>query len=310
MIITVSLNPAIDKTVYVNQFIPGGLNRVSETREDPGGKGINVSKILSLFGIENIAFGVIAGSNGEKLAESCRAIGLTTAFIRVPGETRTNLKVVDSSSSLTTEINEPGPALSEEDLEMIFEKLFSLVKENDTVVFTGSLPKGAGEDLYYTWSEKLYDQKHAKIILDASGRPLIKGIDAPIYAVKPNLTELEQLTGHSLHNMEEILSAGELLHRKGVKKTIVSLGSDGAVFILNGNKYFAEALQVPVKSTVGAGDSMVAALLSCEEKGAGEEESIRTMMAAASAAVMCAGTDIPPLRSILSLSGSVKITKL
>lgn len=309
MIITVSLNPAIDRTIYVKEFRTGTLNRVTESRDDPGGKGINVSKLLSVFGIPNIAFAVVGGENGKKLERECLSAGMQMSVVPVDGETRINTKVIDMSSSVTTEINERGPVLDRETSEHIFQKLNEEIGNGDTVVFTGSLPKGAPADLYGKWTEKLREKK-VKVILDASGEALAEGLQTGVYAVKPNREELEQLTDCALNRTEDIVSAAEKLSEKGISRIIVSLGSEGAVFVFDGKKYFAPALKVNVKSTVGAGDSMVAALLACEETGKSVEETIRYIMASASAAVMCKGSDTPSRDTVASLLDSVEIRSL
>lgn len=309
MIITVSLNPAIDRTLYVSGLTVGGLNRVSESRDDPGGKGINVSKMLGLFDVENIAFGIIAGSSGEQLLRDCTALGLHTSFLRVSGETRTNIKLIDRLTSVTTEINGKGPELTAEDLENAFCRISSLTGSGDTVVFTGSLPAGAPSGLYRDWALRL-NHTGVRIILDASGQALRDAAGAGIYAAKPNREELETLTGRPVSNIGDIIDAGRLLLQTGIRKLIVSLGAEGAVFFLDGKIIFAPPLSVPVRSTVGAGDSMVAALLYAESAGMSAEDTVRTTVAAASAAIMCRGTEVPSMDTVISLLPLVKPKQL
>ena len=193
MIYTVTLNPALDKTVEIPHFALDAVNRIASVRTDPGGKGINVSKVIAKLGGRSRAVGVVAGGAGRALAAQLEALGLDTLLADAgEGETRTNLKVIDPAGHTNTDINEPGPAVAAKVLESLLERLTGSVRAGDIVVLAGSLPVGAPQDTYRTWTAACR-QAGAKVFLDADGAPLAAGIEARPYLVKPNEHELARL---------------------------------------------------------------------------------------------------------------------
>ena len=290
MIYTVTLNPALDKTVEIPSLTVDAVNRITSMRTDPGGKGINVSKVIQKLGGASVAAGILGGDTGRAILSALTEMGLTTLFHFVEGETRTNMKIIDPDNHTNTDINEPGVTVSEEILEKLLEELLAKVTKEDIVVISGSMPKGSPKDTYYTWT-KAFREKGAKVILDADGDLLKAGLKASPYLIKPNNHELGALTGRALETPEEIAeTAAELMKEYGIGKVVVSMGGDGAVYVTKDKTIYAEGLKVPVGSTVGAGDSVVAALAVSEEEGKILEETVRLSTAVGAANVMCSGT--------------------
>lgn len=290
MIYTVTLNPALDKTVEIPSLTVDAVNRITSMRTDPGGKGINVSKVISKLGGKSIAAGILGGDTGRAILSALEGMGLTTCFHFVEGETRTNMKIIDPEAHTNTDINEPGVTVSEEILGELLTELLRKVTEKDIVVISGSMPKGSPQDTYYTWT-KAFRKKGAKVILDADGELLKAGLKASPYLIKPNNHELSALTGKMLETPKELEeTARSLMKEYGIEKTVVSMGSAGALYLTADETIYAEGLKVPVGSTVGAGDSVVAALAVAEESGMSLEETVCLSTATGAANVMCSGT--------------------
>lgn len=309
MIYTVTLNPAIDKTVVVNGFASGQVNRVSTIRTDPGGKGINVSKCLKVLGASSIATMLLGGSSGQQLKGMLREAGIAPFVIPVDGETRTNLKIVDPKKQLNTDINEPGPKADGALLELMKTQLCGRIQAGDVVVLSGSLPQGAPAGLYRHWTACFQDLG-ARVILDADGEPLRLGLQATPYIIKPNHLELARLKGKCSLRDEELLDAGREILQSGVSVVVISQGAQGALFLTKEWEYLAEGLTVPVKSTVGAGDAMVAAMAYSMEKALPLEEAIPLAMAMSAASVMQDGTQPPDMETVREQMAKVKFTRI
>ena len=193
MIVTVTMNPAIDKTVDIESLERGGLNRISHVELDAGGKGINVSKTISALGGKSIATGFIAGNSGKVIQGVMNDWNIENDFIEVSGETRTNTNVLEKSGELT-ELNEPGPVVEEKDVKALLDKLDGYAKEDTLFVLAGSIPRGVEKDIYRQIIE-LVHKKGAKVLLDADGELFTKALEAGPDIIKPNRVELEQYAG-------------------------------------------------------------------------------------------------------------------
>ena len=287
MIYTVTLNPALDKTVEIPSLAIDSVNRITAMRTDPGGKGINVSKVIHKLGGKSVAAGILGGATGRAIRSALEEMGLETAFCFVEGETRTNLKVVDPVSTLLGRLS-----------------------AGDIVALSGSLPKGAPEDTYRTWVAACRE-RGAKTILDADGPLLAAGLEASPYLIKPNNHELSRLLGRELKTKEELAEAARgLMARYGIARVVVSMGGDGALYATEKETLYAEGLKVPVGSTVGAGDSVVAALALAEERGLGLEDTVRLSMATGAANVMCSGTQAAEYETVAGLLPRVAFHRL
>lgn len=308
-IITVTMNPAIDKIVTAEGFTAGRLNRVKTVRMDPGGKGINVSKALLSYGVEQVALGVLAGKNGKNLLNMLKEYKFKKDFVMVPGETRINMKIRDLSTGLITEVNEQGNTLCTEDLEIFFRKLKKYLPNSEITILAGSLPPETS-DCFYTAAIQMSAQMNSRVIFDADGSALKLGIQSKPYAIKPNLAELEQLTGKVLDSYDKIRIEAQQLAKTGIQILLVSMGEKGAVFHCKGTTWRVLPLQVDVKSTIGAGDAMVAALSWCILKDCSPEDTARITMAAGCLTAAEEGSEMARWQDIQQVYGKVVIEEL
>lgn len=306
MIVTVTMNPAIDKTVEIDTLMPGGLNRIKKVEYDAGGKGINVSKTICELGGESIATGFLGGNAGQMIENVLNDWKIQYDFIWVDGETRTNTKVFEQNGSVT-ELNEPGPNISGEQINMLLEKLEKLADENVLFVLSGSVPKGVDKEIYAEIT-RLVHRKGAKVLVDADGELFRKALEAEPDMIKPNRTELEEYAKLDYRaSKEELFEIAERLQKKGIGKVAVSMGKSGALFVIGNRKISSPALSVKAHSTVGAGDAMVAALSYAWDQNMDEDETVKLCMASSAGAVTTIGTK-PPSRSLVDdLMKQVKI---
>ena len=309
MIYTVTLNPALDKTAQVDGFTLDRVNRISQLRSDPGGKGINVSKVIRQLGGTSVAYAVLAGNTGNTIASMLADQGIELRSFQVEGETRTNLKVVDPTGDTHTDINEPGPEVSDQMLENMLAQLVDVVKPGDITVLSGSLPRGASTRTYATWVSAL-KEAGAKVFLDADGDKLVAGISAGPYLIKPNEIELGFMLGRKLDTDDKVAEAARELVEKGLDNVVVSMGGAGAMFVSRDHVVKGGSVKVPVGSTVGAGDSVVAALAYAEDLGMGLDDTVRLAMATGAANVMQSGTQAAPRDLVDSLVDKVSVTRL
>lgn len=309
MIYTVTLNPALDKTVEIPGMALDTVNRITEMRTDPGGKGINVSKVIAKLGGESCAVGILGGGSGKMLEKLLEKENFTARFRFVEGQTRTNLKIIDREGHTNTDINEPGLTVTAAELDALLRELLAELRPGDIVVLAGSLPKGAPQDTYRTWSAAC-KKAGARVFLDADGALLAEGIKAAPHLIKPNDGELSRLAGKKLETLEELTAEGRKLLERGIERVVISLGGRGALYLRKGSTIYAEGLRVPVGSTVGAGDSVVAALAYAEAQGLSEEEAVRLSTAAGAANVMCSGTQAAEREAVEALLPKVRFTRL
>lgn len=255
MIYTVTLNPSIDYVIKLDHLNNGNVNRVSEENVYPGGKGINVSRILKTLGYENIATGFVTGFTGDFIINSLNDLDIKSDFIKLEsGFTRINVKI---KSDEETEINGQGPHISEEKLNELFNKLDEL-REDDILILAGSIPSTLNEKLYEVIMDKVKDSK-AKVVVDATKNLLLNVLKYNPFLIKPNNHELEEIFNVRIHNEEDIITYANKLKDMGAKNVLVSRGKDGALLVTEDNKvYLSNVPKGNVINSVGAGDSMVA----------------------------------------------------
>ena len=297
MIVTVTMNPAIDKTIEIEALLPGGLNRIQKVEYDAGGKGINVSKTIHELGGSSIAVDFLGGNAGKTIESVLNEWGINNDFIWVRGETRTNTKVYEKSGALT-ELNEPGPQISKEQQEELVKKLEGYANEETLFVLAGSIPNGVDKQIYSEIIPRVH-AKGAKVLLDADGELFRNALKEKPDIIKPNRVELEEYFGFDYRvSMEELLEAARKLQAQGIETVAVSMGKSGAMMVREGYEVKCPALSVKAHSTVGAGDAMVAALAYAWENKLGNEETVRLCMAASAGAVTTIGTK-PPTRALV-----------
>lgn len=302
MIVTVTMNPAIDKTVEIEELIRGGLNRIKKVEMDVGGKGINVSKTIKELGGTSIAAGFVAGNAGQIIERGLQSMGIETDFVQVEGETRTNTKVFEQNGALT-ELNETGPVVPGEKTEELLKRLEQYAGEETLFVLAGSVPAGVSKDIYARITEMVHE-KGAKVLVDADGELFRNALKAVPDMMKPNREELAGFLGlkSTAENggvtEEALLQAAGQMMEQGVQQMAVSMGKDGALILGKGYQVRCPGLKVKIHSTVGAGDAMVAAMAYSWDQKLGKEEMIRICMAASAGAVMTVGTK-PPSRELV-----------
>lgn len=309
MIVTVTMNPAIDKTVDVEILERGGLNRIKHVEIDAGGKGINVSKTIHEIGGDSIVTGFIAGNTGRIIQNVMNEWNIRSDFIEVSGETRTNTKVFEKQGDLT-ELNEPGPSVQEKDMQALFKKLEGYAREDTLFVLAGSVPYNVENDIYKRMIEMVH-KKGAKVLLDADGELFTNAITAGPDIIKPNRVELEQYAGMDyIASEQELLRIARSLTEDGIETVVVSMGKSGALFLQGDYQVRCPGIKVKAHSTVGAGDAMVAALAHAWDQKMTIEETIKLCMAVSAGAVTTIGTKPPSREVVDSLLEQVFIEKL
>lgn len=300
MIVTVTLNPAIDKTVEIEKFVCGGLNRIRKVEYDAGGKGINVSKTIHMLGGESIATGFLGGNNGRAIESVLTDYGIHSDFVWVAGETRTNTKVIEADGTLT-ELNEPGMAIQETDIQKLKDKLANYANEKTAFVFSGSVPQGVPKEIYKELI-LFVKEKGAYVLLDTDGEALCYAIEAKPNVIKPNIHELSAYL-----KSEDIVQGGRNLQRQGIANVVISKGKEGAIFLMEDCEIICDGLAVEAQSTVGAGDAMVAALAYAWEHHLHTEETVKLCMATSAGAVTTIGTKPPSRKLVDSLMEQVDV---
>lgn len=306
MITAVSLNPSVDLTLTIDGFTYGGLNRVLAEQSDAGGKGMNVALAVRRLDVSAACVGFMQEESMRTFADKLAENGAESAFVACPGSARTNVKLRDKKTGLITEINQSGRPVTREQLLEMDALLAARAKPGDFIVLAGSLPPGCPVD-YYKTVIQIAARVGCRCVLDADGARFEEGLKAKPFLVKPNRYELELMTGEKLETMADIRRAALSIIQKGVSVVAVSLGAEGA-FITDGDEsYAAEALDVEVLSTVGAGDSMVAGLTAGFHEGKSLAEAFRMGMACSAAACMTEGTKTFEMRDYERLLPMVEI---
>lgn len=280
MIYTVTLNPSLDYIVKLSKLNIGEVNRSEKEQIFPGGKGINVSLVLSRLGERSHCLGFAAGFTGKEIIRRLKDEGCETDFIILPkGFSRINVKLKCEEES---EINSGGPKIETKELELLFSKLEGL-KEDDILVLAGSIPFSVLQDIYEIWIKRLSNKK-LKIVVDASGEALRRVLPLHPFLVKPNHHELGELLGKTLTCTEEIIEGAVRVQQMGAKNVLVSRAADGAILLdEKGKIYIAKAPEGKVVNSVGAGDSMVAGFLAGYQKYRSYNDALKLGIAAGSA---------------------------
>jgi len=259
-VVTVTPNPAIDWTLTVPGFAAGAVNRVEQQHSRAAGKGVNVAAALAAYGIRVAATGFLGDANAAAFEQLFGSAGIEDRFVRVPGETRVGIKIVDPSREETTDVNFPGLAPSAAGVDELRARIGEMGIGGAWIVLAGSLPPGVEPSIYRDLALTL-KAAGCRVILDTSGEPLRHAIDAAPHVVKPNVHELEALVGRALPTVEAVVEAARGVLAGGVETAVVSMGAEGAAFIRADGAVLARPPRVKVGSTVGAGDAMVAGIV-------------------------------------------------
>ena len=291
MIVTVTLNAALDRTLTVPIFQIGHRHRSSEVITVAGGKGINVARALKRLEVPVVATGLAGGRTGIRVVEELTAEAILNDFVRIGDESRTSTLVIDPTSGTHTEVYEWGPLVTESELAMLMDKLHYLVRGADVVVFAGSLPRGVDES-FYAEAVKDVSRRDVRVVLDAEGQPLRSGIESEPWLVTPNQLEAEQLVGQELFDDDDFMMALDSIAELGARNVLITLDT-GCYALLREDRrvrrFRAIAPQLEPVSVVGAGDTLLAQWLSARADGLGLEDALRLAVGAGTASVLEAG---------------------
>lgn len=289
MLVTVTLNAAIDKTYRLSRFLPGQLHRTKEQLSLPGGKGINVARVAKSLGADVIATGIVAGHNGRFIAEGCAQAGIAPAFVEAEGESRCCLTLLDDETKAVTEVLEQGPTVSAAAFEQLFDKVRLLASQAAFVAFSGSLPAGVPDDAYAILIDQVR-KAGALPVLDASGKALACGLSGRPYLVKPNRDEAESLLGYPLESEAAVDQALREIHGLGAGHVLLSLGEEGAWFSTGAERWRVPAFVLEeVANPVGCGDALLAGVLAGRLKGLDWKAAVRLGLASAGANALSVG---------------------
>lgn len=308
-IATITLNPAIDKSVAISNFTAGEVNRVSWEQSDPGGKGVNVASFLADLGFSTSVTGFIGIDNASIFEKLFNQKNMTDHFVRIPGRTRVNVKIIDEVKKTITDVNYSGQSPTEQDLIDLKKKIHNLVFDHDWFVLSGSLPSGIPTEFYAAVIKYLKNAgKH--VVLDTSGEALRDSIHEVPYAIKPNIAELEELLGRTLTTEQDVLNAARTLVNTGIEYVIISMGKDGAMFVSGAESAVAVPPPIVVKSTVGAGDAMVAGFIAAKIKGFSLEDCARLSTATAMGALTQLGPKLAETQVLESYMQQISVRKI
>lgn len=309
MILTVTLNAAIDKRYVVEEVRTGEVNRVRECVYTPGGKGLNVSKPAAIYGAEVTATGFVGGHAGHYIEDALRPFGIKSAFYHMEEESRSCINIWDEKNRCQTEFLEPGFSVTEADFEGFLEHFQGLVTDAEVVTMSGSVPKGLDGTAYQRMVKLVKDAKKP-VILDTSGKLLEAGIEACPTMIKPNLDEIRMLTGKECTDPDEILDAAKVLHGRGIEIVTVSLGGEGALVVSGEGAYRARVPRINAVNTVGCGDSMTAGFALGLSEGLSIRETLQKASAVSAAAAIREETGFFVKEDMERLLPQIEITAL
>lgn len=305
MIYTVTLNPSIDYVIKVDNLTKGKVNRVYEEHVYPGGKGINVTRILKSLDNDNIALGFVSGFTGDYIVNSLKDLNLKSEFIKVKeGFTRINVKI---KSNEETEINGQGPKINEEELNKFYAIIDKLV-DGDILILSGSIPSCLDEKLYEKIMERV-NSKDIKVVVDATKNLLLNVLKYKPFLIKPNNHELAEMFGVELKSTEDVIFYARKLKEMGARNVLISMGGDGALLVSEDDEVFISSVaKGEVVNSVGAGDSMVAGFVSGYLKTGSYEEALR--LGAASGGATAFSSDLASREFIDRLVKEINVEKI
>jgi 1-phosphofructokinase/tagatose 6-phosphate kinase len=312
VIVTVTLNTAMDRTLLVPNFQLGQRHRASLALSSAGGKGVNVARVLRHLGVRVVCTGFLGGRNGAQIADLLTDEGILNDFVRIEGESRTSVALLDPISDQYTEINEWGPEVSEAELDALREKLAYLTQRAEFVVFAGSLPRGVDPAFY---AELVRDLARQQIltVLDTEGEPLRLAVAAEPYLVSPNLREAEALVGHEFVDDDDLTHGLDEIAELGARNVLVSVETGCYALVRDdreAHRVRGLAPRLEVVSTIGAGDTLLAGFLAARVAGKDVEESVRAAVAAGAASVLEPGPGRFDPRSVGRVANLVKVERL
>jgi 1-phosphofructokinase family hexose kinase len=300
MIYTLTLNPAVDWELQIDHFELNSVSRSKQSRIDCGGKGFNVSRMLRNLKTDSIAMGFVGGKNGERLESGLREQGVTTDFIWIQGESRTNVSIVALDNAEHIKVNEVGPTVTAIEVAELTRQVENVLAPGDWWVMGGSLPLGVDTDIYAQLIDRI-QQAGAHAILDSSGEALLQGCKARPTLVKPNLEEALQLVGITQGGADTMPDwVGKILDL-GPKNLVVSLGKEGAMLVTNQEMEMIHTPDIIERNPIGAGDSLVAGVVWQLSQDCSYEDAIRYGVACGAATASKSGTKLGSYNDVMSL---------
>lgn len=309
MITSVSLNPSIDRTLGVASFTVGGLNRVCSQTDVAAGKGVNVALAAAALGEDSECIGFMYREGAALFEQRLAQGGVKSDFVWCEGAVRVNVKVFDQAKGEITEINSSGTSVSEEQLQAMVNLVRSHARASDAMILSGSMPPACPVDFYRTLAQAA-GEEGCRVLLDADGDRLKAGLQAKPFLIKPNRYELELLTGQTLDTREKLIQAAMDCIHQGVGVVAVSMGGDGALITDGKEAYFTPGLKIEVKSTVAAGDSMIAGLAAGFGRGMNLSETFRLGVAAATARCMTPPDEIITAETCAQLAQQLSVERI
>lgn len=312
MIVTVTLNAAVDRTLTVPNFQPGHRHRASASLTSAGGKGVNVARALKNLEAPVIATGLAGGRAGDRIIEELASEAILNDFVRISDESRTSTAVVDPTAGRLSEIYEWGPAVRPEELETLLDKLRYLSRVASFVVFSGSLPRDVEDDFY---AEAIRDlsRRGVQCVLDCEGEPLRIGVEAEPFLVSPNQREAESLVGQEFSDEEDFVMALDAIADLGARNVLIT--QETSCFALfredrQVRRFRASVARIDPIASVGAGDVLLAGFLAVRFNGGPVDEALRIGVGAAAASVLELGAGRFDVREASRLAGSVELQEL
>jgi 6-phosphofructokinase 2 len=305
MIYTLTLNPALDRTLTVEKLVADETIRVISEERYAAGKGIDVSRVIKEMGGRSIALGFVGGYDGLELEGRLINDGVLSNFIRIAGTTRTNIILKEKAGSHQYVISAPGPHISAHELSQLYQQLVSL-PDMTYLVMSGSIPPGLKPSVYgqFIMAAKA---KGAMVALDADGEAMREGVRSAPDFIKPNLKELSRLVGREVNTEQEIIEACDPLFNRGITIVMVSRGPKGILTVTHDEAYRCVPPKINVQNTVGAGDSALAAFILCYSRGGAMAECTKRATAAGTATAMAAGTALARLEDVDKLVEEVQL---
>lgn len=307
-VVTVTLNPALDLTGNLDQLNVGTVSLVNQGSLHAAGKGVNVAQVLSDLGADVTVTGILGEDNQEMFQQLFQQIAVTDRFIRAKGATRINVKLVEESGAVS-DINFPGVTVSEEDIVAFERTLFELANDHEYFVIAGSLPSGITPQRCATWIKALR-QAGKKVLFDSSREALAEGLNQAPWLIKPNDEELSGFIGHPLTDVNSCRRAAEDLAKKNIDNIVVSMGADGVMWLHNEQWLMAKPPKMKVKSTVGAGDTLVAGLCWGHMQNMEKAELLTFATALSALAVSQVGVGVQDINELHRLQQQIQLSQL
>jgi len=304
---TITVNPAVDETISVDNFKLGTVNRSQGYRYDAGGKGVNVASFLADYGISVAVTGFLGEENADVFERHFERKGIEDRFVRVPGETRVNIKIMDEVNQVTTDLNMPGQVPGEYAVSKLMEQVEAMSEACECFVLSGNIQSGLPSNFYADIIQLLKSKKR-RVVLDTSGDALTESVKVKPNIIKPNIHELSALVNKSLNGIESVYSSAVSLINEDTTVVVISMGKDGALFVEKDQAFVAKPPEVTVKSTVGAGDAMVAGLVAGLSKKMSLRECARLATAFSLGMITRLGRDLPEMKVINEFQKQVEIT--